>query len=718
MPIIVQNGQFHLYTANTSYIFAILQNKYLVHLYWGARLRESTNLCEQLLTPVCFRPSGLNTLLSEEKKIYLRDLPLEFSTVGRGDFRTPSLQVRQPDGSETCEYEYEGYRLLDGKPGLAELPCVYAEAEDRTQTLEITLCDPLSQMKICLQYSVLPEYDAICRSVRYENCGDGEIHLLDAASACVDIYGVNGKLLNFHGDWLRERSEEWVPVCHGIQSFDSKRGMSGHMHTPFLALCEEDAGQDHGRVYTMLLLYSGNFRCFAEGTETGTTRIGTGINPFGFDWLLPPGDSFQTPEAVLTFSERGLSWITRQLHRLIRQRICRGPWRDRERPVLINNWEATYFHFNEEKLLQIAEVGARLGAELFVLDDGWFGRRENDRSSLGDWSPNLQKLQHGLDGLSKQIHAMGLQFGLWVEPEMVSPDSELYRAHPDWCIHVPGRQRTEHRNQLVLDVGRAEVRTWLLERLTELFSSTKIEYVKWDCNRNINETASPMQAHRYMLGLYALLKAVTSRFPEILFESCAGGGGRFDAGMLAYMPQTWTSDETNAIGRIPIQYSTARTFPAITMGAHMGGCQTGSSTENAALDMAAYVAMSGNFGAELDLTKLSPAEQKQVSRAIAQYKEIRHDVQFGDLYQLESPYDTDYASCLYVSDARAVLFAYQTRSKANGEERRIRLKGIDPGKNYRCEGKLYAGDALMELGIRIPLSAEAYFGVVMIFTEE
>lgn len=719
MAIIIQSEQFHLQTAHTSYIFSVYREKYLAHLYWGKRLKASADLRYFPDSGRFFRPSALYYPLDTEFSHFLIDVPLEFSAAGRGDDRTPSLQILAPDGSNVCDYVYAGYRVLDGKPALPGLPAVYCEKTDtEVETLEIELLDPLTQLHIFLQYSVLPEYDVICRSVRYENRGTDAIHLLDAASACVDFYGQDYKILNLHGDWLRERSAEWVPVCHGIQSFDSKRGMSGHMHTPCLMLCENGTTQESGQVYAMMLVYSGSFRSFAEGTATGTTRAGIGINPFGFDWLLRAGETFQTPEAICVYSASGLSQMSRRFHRVLRERLCRGTWRDRERPVLINNWEGTYYDFDEEKLLRIAREGARLGAELFVLDDGWFGKRNDDRSSLGDWYPNPEKLPNGLSVLSEQVHALGLKFGLWVEPEMVSPDSDLYRQHPDWCLHVPGRERTQHRQQLVLDLSRQEIREYLLQTLSSLFTQAQVDYVKWDCNRNINETASPMQAHQYMLGLYSLLEGLTSRFPGILFESCAGGGGRFDAGMLFYMPQTWTSDETNALRRVPIQYGTSLLYPAVTMGAHMGNFPCGQPECDPLLDMAARVAMSGNFGVELDPTKLSENEHRRIQAYIAQYKELRAVVQFGTQYLPESPFEGDDASVLYTGKQKAVLFAYQTRRKANGEERRIRLRGLDPNKRYCCNADTYDGEVLMQLGFRVAADSQPYHADIFVFTEE
>ena len=719
MAIIIQAEQFHLQTEHTSYIFSVYKEKYLAHLYWGDRLKAGADLRYFPDSSTFFRPSSLYYPLDGEFTHFLIDVPLEFSTAGRGDFRTPSLQVRAPDGSNVCDYVYAGYRVLAGKPALPGLPAVYCEETDTdAETLEIELCDPLTQLHIFLQYSVLPAYDVICRSVRYENHGAEALHLLDVSSACVDFYGQDYQILNLHGDWLRERSAEWVPVCHGVQSFDSKRGMSGHMHTPCLMLCEKGVSPEHGQAYGMMLVYSGSFRCFAEGTDTGTTRAGIGINPFGFDWLLQPGEAFQTPEAICVHSGGGLTQLSQRFHRVLRERLCRGVWRDRERPVLINNWEGTYFDFDEEKLLQIAQSGAALGAELFVLDDGWFGKRKDDRSSLGDWYPNPDKLPNGLAPLSARVHALGMKFGLWVEPEMVSPDSDLYRLHPDWCLHVPGRERTQHRQQLVLDLSRQEICGYLLETLSRLFTEAQVDYVKWDCNRNINETISPMQAHQYMLGLYALLEKLTARFPDILFESCAGGGGRFDAGMLHYMPQTWTSDETDALRRVPIQYGTALLYPAVTMGAHMGNFPCGRPESDPLLDMAAKVAMSGSFGVELDPTRFSENEHRAVQAYIAQYKALRPVVQFGTQYLLESPFEGDYASVLYTGGQMAVLFAYQTRRKANAEERRIRLRGLDPEKRYCCSGYTYDGEILMQLGFRIAPDSRPYHADIFVFTEE
>lgn len=499
--------------------------------------------------------------------------------------------------------------------------------------------------------------------------------------------------------------------------------MSSHQHNPFAAVVSPDTGEDHGEVYAMNLVYSGNFHAEAEVDGFGLVRMAIGLNPFDFAWTLRPGESFQTPEAVLVYSAEGLGGMSRIYHRLYRKRLCRGVHRDQERPILVNNWEATYFNFNADKIETIAKAGAELGIELFVLDDGWFGKRDSDNSSLGDWVEDRRKLPNGLCDLAERINRHGLKFGLWFEPEMISPDSELYRAHPDWCLHAAGRRRSEARWQLVLDLSRPEVRDYLYDALARIFTDVPIAYVKWDMNRALTEigsaTASPEHqqeiAHRYMLGLYELLERLTTAFPEILFEGCASGGGRFDPGMLYYMPQVWTSDNTDAVERLKIQYGTSLIYPVSTIGAHVSAVPNHQVGRETPLKMRGEVAMSGNFGYELDLTKFSEAEKAQVKEHIAMYKEIRSLVQQGDLYRLKSPFDGDETSWMFVSEDKteALVFFFRVLAKPNPASGMLRLKGLDECLTYTVKGSdgivgTYRGDRLMQAGLMIPQLAGDY----------
>ena len=709
---------FHLQTPGTSYVIGLVKDDAQpVHLYWGRRLRPGAE--ERLLRRVWRHAPAP---FPDDDKMSYDWMPLEYPGYGTGDFRHPAYEAQLDDGTTAVELVYDSHRIIRGKPPLEGLPAVYVESDDEAETLELVLANRYSGLKAVLSYTVFARHDAIARSVRFVNGGERPIRLLRALSASVDLPGSRYDWIHLSGAWLRERMVERRRLTTGTQGVESRRGASSHQHNPFIALLSPEADEDHGDVYAMNLVYSGSFAAQAEVEQYGTTRLSIGLNPFDFGWLLEPGESFRTPEAILVYSAEGLGAMSRTFHRLYRTRLCRGTHRDRVRPILINNWEATYFDFTEEKLLDIVRVARGLGIELFVLDDGWFGKRDDDTSSLGDWKVNERKLPGGLRRLAERVRDEGLMFGLWVEPEMVSPDSDLYRAHPDWCLHVPGRRRTEMRHQLVLDFSREEVCEAVYGMIAGILSSAPIGYVKWDMNRSMTEVGSAAlpperqreTAHRYMLGLYRVLDRLTREFPHVLFEGCASGGGRFDPGMLYYMPQTWTSDNTDAVARLKIQYGTSLVYPAISMGAHVSAVPNHQTGRVTPLDMRAHAAMSGNFGYELDATALTEEEKERVRRHVALYKEIRHLVQFGDLYRLLSPFEGDEAAWMYVSEDRseAVVFHFRVLAEANGPLGRLRLKGLDPDADYRLEpldgqadangaGTVYGGDQLMWAGLHV-----------------
>lgn len=682
---------FHLQTSGSSYVFKLVRG-YPVHLYWGARLRHSDGIGHllQLKERASFSPHTI----PGDRRISLDTLPQEYPQFGTSDFRQPAFQVEWPDGTRLAEFKYAGHRVEKGKPKPAGLPAVYAEPGDEAETLVLELVDE-SGLRAELSYTVFADANAVMRSARLVNGTSLPVKLLRAMSASVDFHDDGYEWLCLHGAWARERHMGRRPIGPGGTRIESRRGASGHQLNPFAALLRPGTDEDKGDVYGFSLVYSGNFLIEAEVDQFRTTRVTAGINPFEFRWLLMPGESFQTPEAVLVYSGEGLGGLSRTYHRLYRTRLARGVYRDLERPVLVNNWEATYFNFDAEKLEAIAKAGAELGIELFVLDDGWFGRRESDNSSLGDWKVNRNKLPAGLDDLAGRINRLGLKFGLWFEPEMVSPDSDLYRAHPDWCLHVPGRRRTEGRSQLVLDLSRADVREYLFRTLSDVFASAPIAYVKWDMNRNMTEVASALlpperqgeTAHRYMLGVYELLERLTTAFPDILFESCSGGGGRFDPGMLYYMPQTWTSDNTDAVERLKIQYGTSIVYPASAMGAHVSAVPNHQVDRTTSLEMRGLVAMSGNFGYELDLTKFSGEERTMVKRQVALYKELRGLIQQGDMYRLKSPFDGNETAWMFVSgDKReAAVFHFRVLAVPNAPLSRLALRGLDPALDYAIE---------------------------------
>ncbi|QMV43646.1 alpha-galactosidase [Cohnella cholangitidis] len=692
---------FHMQAKDTSYIVQIL-NGYPLHVYWGQRLRHNGNL-------VNLRH------LSNEKN--LDRLPQEYPQYGSGDYRQPAYQIQLEDGSRITELVYKGYRVLKGKPSLEGLPAVYVESEAEAETLELEMEDSYSGIKVVVSYSVFEHFNAIARSVRFLNDGEKPVRLLRALSASVDMDKSGYEMIYLAGAWTRETHLKRRPIGEGVTRLESRRGASGHQLNPFLALVSPSANEEQGEVYGFSLVYSGNYVADVEVDPYHSVRVSLGINPFDFAWRLEPGESFQTPEAIMVYSaEGGLGEMSRTYHRLYRTRLCRGIHRDRERPILVNNWEATYFDFNAEKIESIARAGAELGIELFVLDDGWFGKRNDDRTSLGDWAEDRNKLPNGLRDLAKRINEQGLQFGLWVEPEMVSPDSDLYRARPDWCLHVPGRRRTEARTQLVLDFSRQEVRDYIFDSLSEIFLTVPVSYVKWDMNRNLTEVgsaAAPPErqmeiAHRNVLGLYELLERLTSEFPHILFESCSSGGGRFDPGMLYYMPQTWTSDNTDAMERLKIQYGTSLVYPISSIGAHVSASPNHQIGRVTPLTTRGDVAMSGNFGYELDLTRFTEEDKDVVKRQVALYKDIRPLVQQGEYYRLKSPFEGNETAWMFVSEDRteALVFTFKVLAEPNTPQKKLRLKGLNPDYDYFVdEGKApCGGDHLMQVGLTIPSS--------------
>lgn len=692
-------GIFHLQSENMSYVMQIV-NGYVLHAYWGKKLRMEEHP---------------QSLINMNGPMLLDRLPQEYPQYGSGDFRNPAYQVRLEDGSRITELQYQGHRILGGKPQLEGLPAIYAENDDEAETLELDLKDEYSGLEVTLSYSIFKHSDALTRSVRFANHGGGKLQLLRALSASVDLPNADFEMIYLAGAWSREAQVQRRPLGPGGTVIEGRRGgMSGHQLNPFVALASPGTDENHGEVYSLSFVYSGNFAAGAEVDSFGMTRFSIGLNPFDFTWVLEPGQSFQTPEAVMVYSGGGLGEMSRTYHRLYRNRLCRGIYRDKERPILVNNWEGTYFDFNTEKLVSIAEAGAELGIELFVLDDGWFGKRDNDRTSLGDWTPDLRKLPGGLKEVADRINGLGMKFGLWVEPEMISPESELYRKHPDWCLHVEGRRRTEARWQLVLDYSRPEVREYIYETLSGILSSVPIAYIKWDMNRHLTEIGSAASApehqseiaHRYILGLYDLLERLTTRFPHILFESCCSGGGRFDPGMLFYMPQTWTSDDTDAVERLKIQYGTSLVYPISAIGAHVSAVPNHQVHRMTPLKMRGDVAMSGNFGYELDLTKFTEEEKEIVKEQVKQYKEIRSLVQQGDQYRLLSPFEGDETAWMFVSGDRkeALAFYFRVLAKPHPADTRLKLAGLNPDFDYRIEGVdgVWPGDRLMQVGLLVP----------------
>lgn len=702
---------FHLTAKNTSYILKIHDEGYLAHVYFGKKLRtfNSDNLLA-IRERCSFSPNPN----PNNKLLTLDTLPQEYPSYGTSDFREPAYSMQLENGTTITDLRYESHKIINGKTKLEGLPTTYVESDDEAQTLEITLSDSLVGLKVILSYTAYENFDVITRNAKFLNCGTEDLKLQRALSMSIDFNNSDYDFLHLHGAWARERHIERTPLLIGTQSVQSIRGSSSHNQNPFIALLSNDATEDHGDVYGFSLVYSGNFLAQAEVDQYKTTRISMGINPFDFSWLLKANESFQTPEVVMVYSSNGLGEMSRTYHRLYRKRLCRGVYRDKTRPILVNNWEATYFDFNAEKIESIGKAAKELGIELFVLDDGWFGKRDDDKSSLGDWFVDKNKLPNGLNDLASKINNLGLQFGLWFEPEMVSPDSDLYRAHPDWCLHVPERSRTQGRNQLVLDLSRKDVCDYIVDSLSAILSSVNISYVKWDMNRSMTEIGSALlppkrqreTAHRYMLGLYKVYEKLTTAFPNILFEGCSGGGGRFDPGILYYMPQIWTSDDTDAVERLKIQYGTSIVYPISTMGAHISAVPNHQVHRKTSLKMRGDVAMLGNFGYELDLTKVNDDEKETVKKQVEKYKELRELIQFGDMYRLLNPFNNNEASFMVVSEDKTEAFVsyFRILGIPNEPIRRLYLRGLDPNKNYSVEELkgIFGGDELMYGGITIP----------------
>lgn len=689
----------HLCNDKTSYVMQITNEGYLAHRYYGKRVNSY-----ELIS------------LSSVEETNLDVVPQEFSAFGSGDFRTPSYEVILENGASTSELKYVKHEIIPGKPKMDSLPATYVNREEEAETLEVTLDDDITGITVLLSYTIYNNYNVITRYAKFVNSNsNGEkVNLRKALSFSIDLEHSNFDLLQLSGAWCREKHIYKRALVPGMQSIDSKKGISSHQQNPFLALLTKNADEDNGEIYGFSLVYSGNFLAEVEVDQFSCTRVQMGINPFDFNWELAAGETFETPEVVMVYTDAGLGDMSRTYHKLYRERLCRGRYQFEERPILINNWEATYFDFTAEKIEKIAMAGKALGMELFVLDDGWFGKRDSDNCSLGDWTVDKRKLPDGLDILVSKITSQGIRFGLWFEPEMVSPDSDLYRAHPDWCIHVPNRepkQSRAQRSQLVLDLSREDVCKEIIRMLSNILQSAPISYVKWDMNRGISDLGSAKLpsnkqreiSHRYVLGLYYILETITSKFPEVLFESCASGGGRFDPGMLYYMPQTWTSDDTDAIERLKIQYGTSLVYPASSIGAHISACPNHQVWRTTSLETRGNVAMSGNFGYELDLTKFSDEEKEIVKAQVAHYKEIRHIIQYGEFYRILSPFDGNETAWIYVTENKreAVAFYFKGLEVPNTFPKKIRFKGLNPEYTYTIAGAdiVAGGDELMYSGI-------------------
>ncbi|MGM9650053.1 MAG: alpha-galactosidase [Butyricicoccaceae bacterium] len=699
---------FHLQNNDISYIIKVLPNDQLGQLYFGRPVRDRENFDH--LLEMNHRP--MTSYVFEGNKMFSLDhIKQEYPSYGTTDFRHPAVEIAQPNGSRITNFTYHSYSISAGKPALDGLPATYTEQDNEAQTLTITLRDELLGADLELSYTLFADRAALARSARFTNNGCMDLHLTTAMSLCLDLPDMNYEWLQFSGAWSRERHLKTRRLEQGIQSVESTRGTSSHNHNPFVVLKRPETTEFSGEAIGFSLIYSGNFLAQAEVDTWNTTRMTMGINPFGFDWKLAPGEAFQTPEAVIVFSTTGLNGMSQTFHKLYQKRLARGYWRDRARPILINNWEATYFDFTEDKLVRIAEAAKNDGVELFVLDDGWFGERCNDFAGLGDWFANTDRLANGITGLAERIDALGMKFGLWFEPEMVNKDSDLYRTHPDWMICTPNRRASHGRNQFVLDYSRKEVVNYIYGMMSKILSEAKVSYIKWDMNRCITEAYSASLPadrqgelfHRYILGVYDLYDRLTTNFPHVLFESCASGGGRFDPGLLYYAPQGWASDDSDAIERIKIQYGTSMCYPISSIGAHVSVVPNHQVFRVTPIETRANVAHFGTFGYELDLNKLTEEEREKVREQIRFMKQYREVLQFGTFYRLISPFEnSNFASWMVVSEDQktALVGYYKILNEVNGPYHRVKLCGLNPEFSYCVDGEsAHYGDELMHIGL-------------------
>ena len=670
---------FYLNTKSTTYVMQVNEQGHLEHIYYGGAIDKVKNIDDIKLTYEF--ELGSSTSYSKDSKGYQLNHKLwEVSTYGKGDYREPTLHVELPDGSRTLDLKYASHEILESK-SIAGLPEV-----KKSETLAITLRDDIAKISLIMNYSVFDKEDVIVRSMELMNENENEIVLDKILSFNLDLLNRDYILSKLDGAWIRERHIDDVILSCGTFRMDSKKGVSSSDHNPFMILKQESTKEDTGNAYGFGLVYSGNFEANAEVSPHGLLRLNMGINAFDFRWNVAAGESFQTPEVVLSFSSQGLTQLSDNFHRLINNFLIPERHQQKDRPILINNWEATYFDFNESKILNIAKKAKSLGMELFCLDDGWFGKRNDDFSSLGDWYYNKKKLPHGVKGLCEKINKMGLDFGIWVEPEMVNEDSDLYREHPDWVVRILGREPALGRNQLILDLSNPAVRDFLKSTLEELFSSANISYVKWDMNRNFSDVFSQYLNvkdqgkfnHLYVLGLYDILGYLKEKFPHILFESCSSGGNRFDMGMLYYMPQTWTSDNTDAFERLLIQEGTSLCYPLSSISNHVSGDRSHQNFRHTPLETRFNVAVFGVLGYELDLTTLTKFDEVAIKNQIAFYKEYRHLFQYGSFVRLRSVYDSNYSIWMVINEAKdeAILGFFQKQALANPGFETIAVKDL------------------------------------------
>ncbi len=711
-----QSKTFTLHTRHTTYQMKIGNLDYLLHLYYGPTMHDA-DLSYQIMQ--YDRGFSGNPYESRDARTFSLDAqPQEFSTQQQGDFRTASIEVVNADGSYSFNGKVSRFTIREGKYELNTLPCTFAREDEQADTLEIILSDDISDVEVILLYSVFEEADIITRAVKVFNKGDASIHLKKIMSVCLDfLNGLDMDLVSLPGRYGQERQVERQKMTHHIHTIGSVRGSSSHQQNPFVILCDREACEDYGACYGFSLVYSGNFLAEAELDQYDQLRLGMGINPKQFVYEIRPGEAFEGPEVVMAFTEHGFTGLTHLYHDFYRTNLCRSKFVSQvQRPVLINSWEAAFMDFDDVKLIEIAKAAKNMGVDMLVMDDGWFGKRDDDNSGLGDWVVNEEKIRGGLHKLVEQINSLGMKFGIWFEPEMVSEDSDLYRAHPEWAMQIPGRHAVRSRNQMALDMSREDVQDYLIQSVNAILDDANIYYVKWDINRSLADIWSNVLSpdkqgevyHRYILGLYRVMNEIILTHPDILFEGCSGGGGRYDPGMLHYYPQYWVSDNNNPIDRLKLHYGTSFVYPISTMGAHISD-----SGKFVPLRTKAVVAMCGTFGYELDASKLSEEEQDICREQSSLFRKYYPIIFGGDYYRLSNPFEVGNMTAwqhVTKDKTESLLSVVVTNLTCNGPQEYVKAKGLLPDAMYRInEGKqVLSGAALMHAGLPIDREVPEY----------
>ncbi len=721
-----QEQLFKLDTKNTTYAIGIVdEDKFLGHIYYGAKLKDHHINYLMRINENPFVPSENN----RDRVSFLDSFAMEYPAHGLGDYRESCISIRTMQGHVGLSLSYVSHKITKGKASFGDLPSSFGSGQE-CSVLEILCEDKVTGLKVILQYSVFEDTDVITRSVKVINGGEEPVYLTKVYSACLDMDNKDFEAVSLHGSWARERQIQSVPVSHGRYSVESVRGESSHQDHPFMALKTKNTTQETGEVYAMHFVYSGNFKVQVQSDQFDQIRMVMGIHPEDFTWKLEKGEEFQAPEVVMVYSGEGLGKMTRSFHDFYRKHLIRSEYKDKKRPILINNWEATYFEFDTEKLIAIAKKAKELGIEMLVMDDGWFGNRFDDNRALGDWFVNENKIKGGLKYLVDEVNKLGMKFGIWFEPEMISPDSELYREHPDWAIAIPGREASLCRNQYVLDLTRKEVRDYAYECVAKILRSANIEYVKWDMNRQLSDIGSAALPadrmgelyHRYVLAVYEMQERLVTEFPHLLLENCSGGGARFDPGMLYYSPQIWCSDDTDAIERLKIQEGTALIYPLSAMGAHVSDCPNHTVGRVTPFETRGYVALAGTFGYELDVTKIPEEDRAMIPLQVAMYHKYNDLIREGDYYRIASYAENHFFDCYGVvsKDRKEALYTFiQVLNRPNYHSRRIQLQGLDPEKRYRIEGEkdTFTGELLMKAGINIQNLWGDFKGKILYLTE-